>query len=117
MIAYLTLHLLASEVRGRCLLDPPGRLVVPPKYRIRTGRFSAVVPDDRDVSSSGEKIFIGGGLYKAVTDVRRQVEMDEENQRLSSRKAVVATLLLGLIVLAGLAIFVLVLSQRACSGN
>ena len=41
--------------------------------------------------------------------------MDDEDQRLSSRKAVVATLLLGVIALAGLAIFVLVLSQRACS--
>ena len=43
--------------------------------------------------------------------------MDEEHQRLSSRKAVVATLLLGAIVLAGVAIFVIVLSQRACSGS
>ena len=42
--------------------------------------------------------------------------MNEEDQRLSSKKAVVAALLLGLIALAGLAIFVLVLSQRACSG-
>ncbi len=48
--------------------------------------------------------------------MRRQAEMDEENQRLSSRKAVVATLLLGAITLGGLVVFVLVLSQRACSG-
>jgi len=51
-----------------------------------------------------------------VTDVRRQAEMDEENQRLSSRKAVVATLLLGAIALCGMVVFVLVLLQRACSG-
>jgi hypothetical protein len=43
------------------------------------------------------------------------VKIDEEDQRLSSRKAVVAALLLGLIALAGVAIFLLVLSQRACS--
>ena len=43
--------------------------------------------------------------------------MNEEDQRLSSKKAVIAALLLGLIALAGLGIFVLVLSQRACSGG
>lgn len=43
--------------------------------------------------------------------------MDEENQRLSSRKAVIATFLLGAIALAGVVIFLLVLSQRACSGT
>jgi hypothetical protein len=43
--------------------------------------------------------------------------MDEEDQRFSSRKAVVATLLLGAIALCGLVIFVVVLSQRACSGT
>jgi hypothetical protein len=49
--------------------------------------------------------------------VREPVKMDEEDERFSSRKAVVATFLLGAIALGGLVIFVLVLSQRACSGT
>jgi hypothetical protein len=43
--------------------------------------------------------------------------MDEEDQRFSSRKAVVATFLLAAVALGGLLIFVLVVSQRACSGT
>lgn len=43
--------------------------------------------------------------------------MDEENQRLSSRKAVVATFLMAALVLGGVLIFFFVLGQRACSGS
>jgi hypothetical protein len=41
--------------------------------------------------------------------------MDEEDQRLSSRKAVVATLLLAGLAAGGALVFLLVLGQRACS--
>jgi hypothetical protein len=43
--------------------------------------------------------------------------MNEEEQRFSSRKAVVATFLLAALVLAGGVIFLFVLGQRACSGS
>ena len=98
----------------------PGRVVEPAEWRRAATRvvFPTVLwPTTATFrSSDAVKVFIGGGLYKAVTDVRRQAEMDEENQRLSSRKAVVATLLLGAIALCGMVVFVLVLLQRACSG-
>ncbi|MEO8348874.1 MAG: hypothetical protein ABI610_08180 [Acidobacteriota bacterium] len=43
--------------------------------------------------------------------------MDEDEQRLSSRKAVVATFLLAALALGGLLIFLFVLGQRSCSGS
>ncbi|HZI66226.1 MAG TPA: hypothetical protein VFF17_06645 [Thermoanaerobaculia bacterium] len=43
--------------------------------------------------------------------------MDEENQRLSSRKAVVATFLMAALALGAMFLFFLVLGQRACSGS
>lgn len=43
------------------------------------------------------------------------VKMDEENQRFSSRKAVVAALLLAALAFGAALLFLLVLSQRACA--
>jgi len=49
--------------------------------------------------------------------VSRHVKTDEEDQRFSSRKAVVATLLLAGIAVGGVLIFLAVLGSRACSGS